>query len=63
MNCYILKGIGGAESAVQSKNAVFASRKHSRYFHYRYNFTSVHSHAKKLYLRMFDIDTAFSYER
>ena len=29
-----------------------------------YNFTSIHSHAKKLYLHMFDIvDTAISYER
>ena len=49
-------------SAVQSKNAVCAFIDHSRYFHKTYTFTSMHTHAKKLYLHMFDIvDT--SYER
>ena len=29
-----------------------------------YNFTSIHFHAKKLYLHIFDtVDTAFNYER
>ena len=39
--------------------------KHSRYTCFKmYNFTSIHSHAKTLYLHMFDtVDTAFSYER
>ena len=37
---------------------------YSRYFHLTYNFTSIHSHAKKLYLHMFHIvDTVFSYVR
>ena len=37
------------KSVTQSKNAVCALIKHSRYFHYTYNFTSIQSHAKKLY--------------
>ena len=57
------KGTEGI-AAVQSKNAVCAFTKHSRYFHSTYYFTSIHSHAKKLYLHMFDIvDTAFDFER
>ena len=54
----------GACAALQSKNAVCAFIKHSRYFHLMHNYISIHSHAKKLYLHMSDIvDTAFSYER
>ena len=54
-------------TAVQSKNAVCAFIKHSRYFDLTYTFTSIHSHAKKLYLPMLQqtydiVDTAFSYE-
>ena len=46
-------------SAVQSKNGVCAFIKHTRYFHQKYNFTSINSHVKKLLLHMFDIaDTA-----
>ena len=52
------------KSAVLSKNAICAFLKHSIHFHLTYSFTSIPSHAKKLYLHMFDIvDTAFSYER
>ena len=52
------------KSTVQSKNTVCAFIKHSKYFRLQYNFTSIHSHVKKLYLHMFDIvDTAFRYER
>ena len=49
----------------KSKNAVCALiTEHKRYFHSTYNFTSIHSHAKKLYLHMFDkVNTVFSYER
>ena len=42
-------------SAVQSKHALCAFIEHNPYFHYTYNFTSIHSHGKKLYLHMFDI--------
>ena len=38
--------------------------KYRRYFYLRYNFPSIHFHAKMLYLHMFDIvDTVFSFER
>ena len=51
-------------SALQSKNAVCALIKHCRYFHWKYKFTSMHSHAKKLYLHIFEtVDTTFGYER
>ena len=51
-------------TTVQSKNAVCAFIKHNRYFNCVYNFTSIHSHAKRLYFHIFDVvDTAFSYEK
>ncbi len=38
--------------------------KHSRYIHLMSNFSSIHFHAKRLYVHMFDIVyTPFSYER
>ncbi len=51
-------------SAPQSKNAVSTNIKHSRYIHLMSNFSSIHFHAKRLYVHMFDIvDTPFSYGR
>ena len=48
----------------QSKNAVCAFIKHSRYPHPTYKFFSIHSHAEKLYTHTFDIvDTSFTYEK
>ena len=50
-----------AKSAKQSKNAVCACIKNSRHFHQTYNFTSIHSHAKKLYFHMIEVvDTALN---
>ena len=45
----------GKISAVQNQNTVCVFMKHSRYFHKTYNFISIHYHAKKVYLQMFDI--------
>ena len=51
-------------AALQNKNAVCEFIKHSRYIYLTNNFTSIHSHAERLYLHMFDlVDTAFSYEK
>ena len=48
------------DSAVVSKNEVFANIKHSRYFHWTYNFWSIHYCGKKLYVHVFDmVDNAF----
>ena len=53
-----------AISDLPGKKTVCAFIKHSRYFHYTYNITSIHSCAKKLFFHMLDIiDTAFGYER
>ena len=61
--CNMIQAHDAESSAVQRENAVCTFIKHSRYFHRPYNFTSIHSHAKKLYLHMVGIvDTVFSYE-
>ena len=47
-----------------SKNAVSTYLKYSRYIHLMSNFWSIHFHANRLYVHMFDIvDIAFSYGR
>ncbi len=49
----------------QSKNAVSTIIKHSRYTHLMSNFSSIHFHAKRLYVHLFDIlvvDTPFMEE-
>ena len=51
-------------SAPQSKNAVCANIKDSSSIHLMSNFWSIHFHAQRLYVHMFDIvDILFSYER
>ena len=51
--------VSSYSSAPESKNAVCAFIKQSEYFHVTYDSTSIHSHATKLYVHMFDIvDTA-----
>ncbi len=51
-------------SAALSKNTLSANIKHSRYFHLTSNFWSIHFHAKRLYVHIFDmVDTFFSYWR
>ncbi len=41
--------------ALQSKNAVWANMKHSRYFHLTSNFWSIHTHGKKGDVQTFGI--------
>ena len=51
-------------SAPQSKNAVLANIKYSRYIHLMLNFLSIYFHTKRLYVNMFDIvDTLFIWKR
>ena len=46
-----------------TKNAVSTNIKHSRYFLCKLNFWSMHFHAKRLHVHMFDIvDTSFMEE-